>query len=141
VVEYFKQNKGKGECGIDSNSSVCSEDQPITSRRVQVAEAIVHGKTDVWGSLVKDATIADVQTFMKYFASKRWPCDPGKIDGLDGPKTKAGVRAFQQACNESWGMSLVVDGICGPKTWQGVLSTIRVLVGAESATASSPPHS
>jgi putative peptidoglycan binding protein len=37
--------------------------------------------------------------------------DPGPIDGIDGPRTKAAVRAFQ-----SDNPPLQIDGICGPKT-------------------------
>lgn len=49
--------------------------------------------------------------------------DPGPIDGLDGPQTQAGVRAFQQHCKDhaDWPDPRVidsgpVDGIVGPKT-------------------------
>lgn len=41
--------------------------------------------------------------------------EPGPIDGIFGPKTRAAVRAFQQAHD------LQVDGICGPKTWRALL--------------------
>ncbi len=34
----------------------------------------------------------------------------GPVDGIEGPRTKAAVRAFQKKQN------LVVDGICGPQT-------------------------
>ena len=37
--------------------------------------------------------------------------DVGKIDGIDGPKTRAGIRQFQKI------FGLAVDGIAGPKTW------------------------
>lgn len=37
--------------------------------------------------------------------------DVGKIDGIDGPKTKAGIKQFQKI------FGLAVDGIAGSKTW------------------------
>lgn len=36
--------------------------------------------------------------------------DPGTIDGLDGPRTRAAVKEFQRSCG------LEADGIVGPKT-------------------------
>lgn len=37
--------------------------------------------------------------------------DPGKLDGVFGPKTDAALRLFQRI------EGLVIDGIAGPKTW------------------------
>jgi peptidoglycan hydrolase-like protein with peptidoglycan-binding domain len=45
--------------------------------------------------------------------------DPGQgvqIDGIFGPRTEAGVRAFQQA------LGVTVDGIVGPITWRALVS-------------------
>jgi hypothetical protein len=42
--------------------------------------------------------------------------DPGEIDGIYGPKTKAAIMAFQRECPP-----LKVDGICGQKTRQKLL--------------------
>lgn len=38
-------------------------------------------------------------------------CDPGEIDGIIGPRTRAAISAFQRKHPP-----LAVDGICGPKT-------------------------
>jgi peptidoglycan hydrolase-like protein with peptidoglycan-binding domain len=38
------------------------------------------------------------------------------VDGIFGPRTDAGVRAFQQQ------KGLAVDGIAGPVTWQALVS-------------------
>lgn len=40
--------------------------------------------------------------------------DPGPLDGIAGPKTRAAINAFQAA------QGLVVDGIAGPLTWAGL---------------------
>jgi hypothetical protein len=50
-------------------------------------------------------TLKDIQT-----AVKAAGFDPGPLDGIPGPKTTKGVKAFQKA------KGLVVDGIVGPKT-------------------------
>ncbi|MCB9495795.1 MAG: peptidoglycan-binding protein [Fibrobacteria bacterium] len=126
VIDFRKDNKG---CDVESHPETCLEDPGVRDKRVQLADAILQGDESAWQKLFHEAAVSDVQTFLKYFSSKEWPCDPGAIDGLDGPKTKAAVRNFQAACNEAWGMSLSTDGICGPKTWLGVLRTVQFLVG------------
>lgn len=43
------------------------------------------------------------------------------VDGQYGPKTKSAVRGFQQAVHLEV-PTVVVDGICGPMTWQALVS-------------------
>lgn len=51
--------------------------------------------------------------------------DPGTVDGKDGPKTQAAVRAFQAHA------SISIDGIVGPVTRQSLVDAL--------ATAAEPP--
>lgn len=52
--------------------------------------------------------------------------DPGVIDGVYGPKTKAAVKRFQADCNATMrdlackDRTLVVDGIVGKNTWKSL---------------------
>ncbi|HNY33007.1 MAG TPA: peptidoglycan-binding domain-containing protein, partial [Fibrobacteria bacterium] len=57
-----------------------------------------------------------------------WHCDPGKVDGVEGPKTRNGIYQFQFACNQAWGMQLSLDGKCGPKTWGGMYTTLKQVI-------------
>lgn len=44
--------------------------------------------------------------------------DPGKADGLDGPKTQGAVRAFQAQA------TIRIDGIVGPETRGALVQTL-----------------
>lgn len=59
--------------------------------------------------------------------------DPGKIDGEDGPRTQAAVKAFQTA------HGLVPDGIVGPLTRQALWPE-RVKELAPLVTVTKPPQ-
>lgn len=63
---------------------------------------------------------SSVASFQQQLAQRGF--DPGPIDGINGPRTKAAVKAFQEA------NGLKVDGIVGPKTRAAL----------ETATASLP---
>ena len=52
------------------------------------------------------ASVSEMQQLLKNAGF-----DPGAIDGKFGPNTEKALKAFQKA------MGLVVDGICGPKSW------------------------
>ena len=55
--------------------------------------------------------------------------DPGSVDGIAGPKTRAAVRAFQTA------RGLGVDGVAGPLTW----AALRKGSAGPTATALAKP--
>ena len=61
-------------------------------------------------------SIRDIQTRLKQLGY-----DPGPIDGINGPRTKAAVRKFQSD------QGLTVDGIVGP-------NTTAAFEGAEAGT-------
>lgn len=56
--------------------------------------------------------------------------DPGEIDGLDGPKTQAAVRAFQKAAGT------IADGIAGPITKKALLAALDHAASPEGAVES-----
>ena len=60
-------------------------------------------------ALVLGRHVDNLQGLLKGTRNSAW--DPGPIDGLGGPRTKAAVVAFQGA------NSLAQDAIVGPLTW------------------------
>lgn len=65
--------------------------------------SIVH-ESEKYGTVNLD-DLAGVQTALALV-----DCDPGEIDGIDGPRTRAAVKSFQETAG------LDADGIVGPKT-------------------------
>jgi peptidoglycan hydrolase-like protein with peptidoglycan-binding domain len=51
-------------------------------------------------------------------------CDPGEIDGIDGPKTRAAAKQFQENAG------LDADGIVGPKTREALKNALDQLASA-----------
>jgi uncharacterized protein (TIGR02594 family) len=52
--------------------------------------------------------------------------DPGGIDGIDGPRTRAAVRAFQASAG------LLQDGIVGPKTYAALFGAVAMPPAADN---------
>ncbi len=65
-------------------------------------------------ALVLGRHVDNLQGLLKATRDEAW--DPGPIDGLGGPRTKAAVVAFQGA------NSLAPDAIVGPLTWTSLIS-------------------
>src|SRR5438067_10744470 len=70
------------------------------------------------------AAVSALQKGLKAYSAQNAAADPGAIDGDFGPRTEAGVRAYQS----DRGMS--ADGVVGDRTWW-------VPAGAAGATLAS----
>jgi len=83
----------------------------LSERRARSAYAFITNQPDVWEELYKHPDekwgLREIQTIL---ADLGGPYDPGPIDGIDGPRTKAAVRQFQTD------HGLAVDGIAGKNT-------------------------
>ena len=64
--------------------------------------------------LVNLQSLAGVQ-----FALSKIGYDPGPVDGIDGPSTKAAVKAFQEATG------IRADGSAGPITKKALLAALE----------------
>ena len=90
------------------------------------ANGIVGGVT--WAALVVEVKQGSqgeaVKGVQEEFQFRNLSGDPGKgpqVDGIFGPITDAAVRAFQHALSLDI-PTVIVDGIVGPVTWQGLVS-------------------
>ena len=63
--------------------------------------------------LERGCELSDWVTYLQQILIDRG-CDPGPVDGIFGPLTEAGVRAFQERS------AITVDGIVGPETWGAI---------------------
>ena len=64
---------------------------------------------DAQGTLVTGEQVDNLQGLLKGTRNPAW--DPGPIDALGGPRTRAAILAFQED------NSLEADAIVGPLTW------------------------
>ncbi|WP_394845616.1 peptidoglycan-binding protein [Pendulispora brunnea] len=60
------------------------------------------------------ANTAGVQTALGFLGF-----DPGEVDGLDGPKTRAALKAFQES------VGITADGLIGPNSRRELLSALQ----------------
>jgi peptidoglycan hydrolase-like protein with peptidoglycan-binding domain len=147
AVEYVQQMKPGSEetavCfGFASSAGAANSNRKLSLRRAQAVKSILDRDFETWEALAKvNFTTTDIQQFPSdLHKACGWECDPGAVDGQNGPKTKAAVLAFQKECNSRYRYGLKEDGVCGPKTWRGVLRAIhgqiQTAMGVDPATES-----
>ncbi|WP_394825115.1 peptidoglycan-binding protein [Pendulispora albinea] len=69
------------------------------------------------------ATTAGLQTALSFLGY-----DPGTVDGLDGPKTQAALRAFQESAG------ITADGLIGPNSRRELLSALETAASQQDNT-------
>src|ERR1035437_3958832 len=83
--------------GFSSSSGTADHDRDLSLRRAQAIKALLGRDADAWGDLAANFTTADIQQILSGFASGfGWPCDPGAVDGEDGPNTQAGAKRSEE---------------------------------------------
>lgn len=113
------------------SSSESDTNDSLSANRARLVKHLLLGDAKSFGKLASSlATVSDLQASLKGFSEGfSLDCDPGKIDGIEGPKTKAAIRHFQES------RDITADGMAGPVTWAEIGQSILDLV-AESQNES-----
>lgn len=89
------------------------ENKIVSERRARAIHAFLVKDPKAWEALYgeENCGLSSTQEFLKHLGH-----DPGAVDGVDGPKTQAAVKAFQGS------KGLTQDGKAGPKTRETLYS-------------------
>ncbi|MCO5170264.1 MAG: peptidoglycan-binding protein [Planctomycetes bacterium] len=110
--------------GHTDTTGAASYNLPLSQQRADCAHAALTGDREAFARVAHARNVvADRQQALAWVARTRgYPCDPGPVDGIAGPRTQAAVRAFQQAYDDDAPVErLQVDGLLGPRTWAALL--------------------
>jgi hypothetical protein len=79
----------------------------LSQRRAENVRLYIAGDSEGWAAHAHEhAEVGDGQELLRWVASRfGWPCDPGSIDGDEGPRTRAGRDAFRARYEHELGES------------------------------------
>ncbi len=99
----------------------------LSGWRAEGVKALLDNDVDAWHDIIDHASkVEDYQATLKALSTAYgWGCDPGEVDNLNGPRTRAAVKAFQEEYNRRYGGELKPDGEMGSKTWEAVFTVMR----------------
>jgi type VI protein secretion system component Hcp/peptidoglycan hydrolase-like protein with peptidoglycan-binding domain len=138
-LKFAKDNPDKEVVlfGHTDSTGDAADNFDLSGWRAEAVKTLLANDKQRWIDLADgQATITDEQTFLGSLTKRYgWQCDPGPVDGKDGPKTKAGREAFQRHYNETFGGSLTIDGTFGEQSWGAMFEVVRALLTNEYKTA------
>ncbi|MCB9495779.1 MAG: peptidoglycan-binding protein [Fibrobacteria bacterium] len=107
------------------------KEQDVSSRRARAIAAFLTKDAATWKDLSDDSTVEELQSILAGFDTlPEWNCNPGPIDGINGPRTRNAVKSWQRHFNSHHELQLLVDGIAGPVTWEAIRIKLSELVGS-----------
>lgn len=107
--------------------------QTLSELRASNVYHALKGDRNRWvSSVLSRSKTEDYQHILSWLThTQRWMCDPGRIDNVDGEKTRNALSSFQDEYNTKFKASIAVDGKIGSQTW-GALFDVYMQCVADS---------
>jgi hypothetical protein len=108
--------------GHTDASGSAAHNLELSRRRADNVQRFGAGDRDGWASHAHEhAELADAQEVLRWVASRfGWPCDPGPVDGEDGPRTAAGRAAFRARYRHEFGGAVGSGDTLEVADWQAI---------------------
>jgi peptidoglycan hydrolase-like protein with peptidoglycan-binding domain len=113
-----------------------SESGGLSGKRAKAMRALLQGDRNEWASGAASAhTSRDIQRLLKWAERDHgFACDPGAIDGIIGPKTKAALRRFRSSFNIEFGAHLVLSAPFGEDDFAAYSDLLDVAIARTLGT-------
>jgi outer membrane protein OmpA-like peptidoglycan-associated protein/phage protein D len=97
---------------------------PLSEKRAGAVEALLGGDHGAFAKISQaQHQPKDVQQILAWAArTRKWDCDPGKIDGQIGEGTHTALKSFKQHANGELGTSLKDDAKIDEPFWRAVFA-------------------
>jgi hypothetical protein len=94
----------------------------LSDLRAENVDCLLRGDRDRWIAIVfEKCQVEDVQLICSYLKhTSGWPCDPGPVNNEWGPSTQNAIKGLQNTYNQTFGKSILIDGLAGWETWGAI---------------------
>jgi hypothetical protein len=105
--------------GHTDRSGSKAYNQTLSDLRAQNVLHAIRGDRAHWADVCDEKhQVEDYQKILQWVTNHLgWNCDPGPKDNKLGPKTRSGLRAFQEQYNTRFSTSIPVTGSISRETW------------------------
>ncbi len=116
--------------GHADTSGQISYNYDISGLRASAVKAILSNNEPLWKETVLSKNgVKDYQMIFKTLSSSfGWDCDPGAVDGVDGPKTKSAVKGFKAEAKSRYGLNVTNIDTVDNDTWGTIFQVYSKLI-------------